>query len=90
MEFHQNSTVIPDVFLWNASEIPLEYCFKIPAFFFRGTLKDLAFCHLQENLAINKVKKGEVTVTGGSNSSTTNRPLAFKKMPHLLIAYQNQ
>ena len=36
MEFHQNSTVIPDVYLWNASGIPLEYCFKIPAFFLEG------------------------------------------------------
>ena len=33
VEFHQNSTVIPAVYLWNASGIPLEYCFKIPAFF---------------------------------------------------------
>ena len=54
----------------------------------RYSTKDLAFCHLQENLTINMAKKGEVTVTGGSNSSRTNRPLAFKKMPHLLIAYQ--
>ena len=36
MEFHQNSTVILDVYLWNASGIPLEYCFKIPAFFLEG------------------------------------------------------
>ena len=36
MEFHQNSTVIPDVYLWNASGIPLEHYFKIPAFFLEG------------------------------------------------------
>ena len=36
MEFHQNSTVIPDVYVWNASGIPPEYCFKIPAFFLEG------------------------------------------------------
>ena len=41
MEFHQNSTVIPDVYLWNASGIPLEYCFKIPAFFFEGNDSNL-------------------------------------------------
>ena len=36
MEFNQNSTVISDVYLWNTSGIPLEYCFKIPAFFVEG------------------------------------------------------
>ena len=38
MEFNQNSTVIPDVYLWNGSVIPLEYCFKIPALFLEGVL----------------------------------------------------
>ena len=33
VEFHQNSTVIPDVYLWNSGGIPPEYCFKIPAVF---------------------------------------------------------
>ena len=37
MEFHQNSAVMPDVYLWNASGIPLEYGFKIPAFFLEGS-----------------------------------------------------
>ena len=36
MELHQNSTVIPNVYLWNASRIPLEHWFKIPAFFLEG------------------------------------------------------
>ena len=36
MEFHQNSALIPDVYRWNASGIPLEYRFKIPAFFLEG------------------------------------------------------
>ena len=34
------------------------------------------------------VVKGVVTVTGGSNSSRKNRPIAYKKMLHLLIAFQ--
>ena len=33
MEFHPNSTVILDVYLWNTSGIPLEYRLKILAFF---------------------------------------------------------
>ena len=36
VEFHQNSAVVPDVYLWNSSGIPLEYRFKIPAFFLEG------------------------------------------------------
>ena len=36
VEFHQNSTVIQDIYLWNAGGIPLEYCFKIPEFFLEG------------------------------------------------------
>ena len=44
--------------------------------------------HLCDYSDVYIVVKGEVTVTGGSNSSRTNRPLAFKKMLHLLIAYQ--
>ena len=37
MKFHQNSTVIPDVNLWNSVGISPEYYFKIPTFF-RGLL----------------------------------------------------
>ena len=33
VDFHQNSAVIPDVYLWNDSGILLKYRFKIPAFF---------------------------------------------------------
>ena len=33
VEFHRSSAVIPDVYLWNASGIPLECRFKITAFF---------------------------------------------------------
>ena len=37
VEFHQNFAVIPDVYLWISSTIPLEYRFKIPAFFLEGS-----------------------------------------------------
>ena len=53
MEFHQNSTVIPDVYLWNATGIPLEYCFKIPAFFLERHLEIaevvLVHCYIVNN-----------------------------------------
>ena len=38
VEFHQNPAVIPDVYLWNASKIPVEYLLEIPAFFKRDIL----------------------------------------------------
>ena len=34
------------------------------------------------------VVKGKITVTGTNNRSRKNKPLAFKKMHHLLVAFQ--
>ena len=56
MEFYQNSTMILDVYLWNASGIPLECCFKIPAFFLEG-------CHFSviKTLIIMVISSNNVT-----------------------------
>ena len=40
--------MIPDVYLWNASEIPLEYCFKIPAFFLEGKAAMLDYSYFEQ------------------------------------------
>ena len=55
MEFHQNSTVIPDIYIWNASGIPVEYYFEIPVFFLEGYQN--VQCVAVKNQDLLKIKK---------------------------------